>query len=146
MNMVETVMLTPEGWRRLHDEFVRLQQRREELADLPLDDAGPLSEFAALDYRVDELQRVLQRAVPVDRAELLPEKADVGSRVTVRWADGGEETFTLVGPPEIAPRSGRISYESPVGRALIGSRPGEQVTVPTIDGPARLEVVAIGAG
>src|SRR5690242_15345886 len=109
MNMVETVMLTPEGWRRLHDEFVRLQQRREEVAVLPLDDTGPRAELAALDYRVEELQRVLQRAVPVDRTELLPETAGVGSRVTVRWADGGEETLTLVGPPEIAPRSGRIS-------------------------------------
>jgi transcription elongation factor GreA len=128
----------------LHDEFVRLHKRREEVAVLPLADTGPRAELAALDYRVEELQRVLQRAVPVDRTELLPETAGVGSRVTVRWADGGEETLTLVGPPEIAPRSGRISYESPVGRALIGSRPGELVMVPTIDGPASLEVIAVG--
>jgi transcription elongation factor GreA len=146
MNVVEAVMLTPEGWRQLHDELALLQERRADVAEEPLDDAGARPELAALEARIDELHRVLQRAVPVDRAELLPDTVGVGSNVTVRWGDGDEETYTLVGPPEIEPRSGKISYESPVGQALIGRRSGEQVTVSTLEGVTLLEIVTVGHG
>jgi transcription elongation factor GreA len=146
MNVVEAVMLTSEGWRQLHDELAHLQVRRADVAEEPLDDTGVRPELAALETRIDELHRVLQRAIPVDRADLLPDTVGVGSNVTVRWGDGDEETYTLVGPPEIEPRSGKISYESPVGRALIGRRSGEQVTVATIDGASHLQILMVGHG
>jgi transcription elongation factor GreA len=149
MNDVQAVMLTPEGWRQLHDELAALHHRRATIGNHPFDDDAdtdvePHVEIAELDQRIEELQRVLHRAVPVDRDELLPDTVGVGSRVTVRWGEGEEETYTVVGPPEVSPRAGRISYESPVGRALIGRRTGEQVTVATAGGPSRIEVVTVG--
>lgn len=152
MNDVQAVLLTPEGWRQLHDELEELQNRRASLGALsqhdPMtgSDGDPLVEISQLDQRIEELQRVLQRAVPVDPDELMPGTVGIGSSVTVRWSEGEEETYTLVGPPEVSPRHGRISYESPVGRALIGRRTGDQVTVPTAAGSSRLEVVTVGRG
>jgi transcription elongation factor GreA len=144
MNGIQAVMLTPEGWRQLHDELALFEQRRAEAAVLPHDESGAGPEIVAFDQRIEELQRLLLRAVPVDRTTLAPDLVGIGSCVTVRWADGEEEVFTLVGPPESAPRTGRISYESPVGRALIGRRIGEHVTVATAGGPTQIEVVTVG--
>jgi transcription elongation factor GreA len=149
MNEIQAVLLTPEGWRRLHDELAALQEQRAALGTLAHDDPSsradtdPLVEVALLDQRIGELQRVLQCAARVDRAALVPGTVGVGSRVTVRWAEGEEETYTVVGPPEVSPRAGRISYESPVGRALIGRCTGERISVPTAAGPSRLEVVVV---
>lgn len=150
MNEVREVLLTPEGWRQLHDELALLQRRRANAGNQSFDDGesevdgDSLQEIASLDQRIDELKRVLLRAVPVDRTTLTPGTVGVGSCVTVRWGEGEEETYTLVGPPEASPRSGRISYESPVGRALIGRRTGEQITVTTAGGPSHLRVVTVG--
>lgn len=144
MNDIQAVLLTPEGWRQLHDELAHLQERRATASASTEHEDGSLTELAALDLRIEELQRVLLRAVPVDRAELMPDMVGVGSSVTVRWGEGDEETYTLVGPPEVSPRTGRISYESPVGRALIGRRTGERITVSTAGGPSHLQVVTVG--
>ena len=151
MNTAPAVQLTADGWRQLHDELRSLQERRrvtlgETRRDgAPLEDSGgdPHGDLALLELRIAELQGVLARVVPVDRADRVPGTVGVGSRVTVRWEGDDEETYTVVGPPEVAPHAGRISYESPVGRALVGRRPGEQVEVTTLDGQARLEVVAV---
>ena len=146
----QAVRLTADGWRRLHDDLLALRERQAALtagfaAAAPGDSGGdPHGDLARLELRIAELEGVLARAVPVDHADRVPGTVGVGSRVTVRWAgDDEEETYTIVGPPEVAPQAGRISYESPVGRALVGRRPGERVEVATLDGRARLEVAAV---
>jgi transcription elongation factor GreA len=63
--------------------------------------------------------------------------------VTVRWDDGAEETYTIVEPVASDPRGGWISTESPVGRGLLGRRPGERVTVATPGGHSRLVVLTV---
>ena len=94
MNDVQAVLLTPEGWRQLHDELAELQRRRASLGALSQhdpasgSDGDPLVEVSLLDQRIEELQRVLQRAIPVDPAELVPGTVGVGSCVTVRWGEG----------------------------------------------------------
>ncbi len=150
MNNGETVQLTVDGLRRLHEELLTLKERRgafgASMSDgAPLADAGgdPYGDLARLNHRIAELQHVLLRAVPVDEADRVPGTVGVGSRVTVRWEGDDEETYTIVGSAEVAPRLGRISYESPVGQALVGRRSGEHVAVMTADGLARLEIVAV---
>jgi transcription elongation GreA/GreB family factor len=72
------------------------------------------------------------------------EAAKVGSRVCVRDTSG-EEDYTIVSRTEAAPRQGRISSESPVGRALLGRRRGDEVRVQTPDGLRVLIVVDVAS-
>ncbi len=70
----------------------------------------------------------------------------IGSTVTVEL-DGEEETYTIVGPVEARPREGRISNESPVGRALLGHRAGERFDITMPNGAkmqARIKAVRVG--
>ena len=67
----------------------------------------------------------------------------IGSKVVIKGADG-EETFTIVGSAEAAPRDGRISNESPVGAALMGRKKGDKVTVNAPAGPIEYTLVRIG--
>jgi transcription elongation factor GreA len=145
------VLLTADGWRRLHDELAELSQRRvTSLAATmngdwgsPSDGAASPSELEYLSHCIAELEYVLSRAVPVARAEREPGVVGVGSEVEVRWDDRSRETYTIVGPPEVAPRYGRISYASPVGLALMGRRAGEDVTIVTEDQTSRIRVEAV---
>lgn len=152
MNIASDVLVTRDGWRQLNEELQSLRDRRrldlgETMRDgAPLHDSGgdPHGDLAVLEIRIAELEWMLARVTPVDYADRVPGTVGVGSRVTVRWeGDAEEETYTIVGSPEVAPDAGRISYESPVGRALVARRPGEWVEVATLDGQARLQVKAV---
>lgn len=142
-----TVMLTDDGVQQLTRDLLAFQERRatltEAVATSP-DDAGELhGELVLIDRRVAEIQSVLARAQPIDHADRVPGVVDLGSRVTVRWDEDGQETYTIVEPAEVASSAGRISYESPVGQALMGRRAGTWVTVETVAGTAWLEVLAV---
>jgi transcription elongation factor GreA len=147
------VLLTADGWRRLHDELAELRQRRAAaLAPVTNGDGGwPFdaesaaspSEIEYLDHCIAEVEYVLSRAVPVESDEREPGVVGVGSEVDVLWDDSSRETYTIVGPPEVAPRLGRISYVSPVGLALMGRRAGQAVTVVTEDQTNQIRVAAV---
>jgi transcription elongation factor GreA len=68
-----------------------------------------------------------------------------GSRVRVRDADGEEEEYTVVRKGDADPTQGRISTESPVGRALLGGRRGDEVTALTPGGIRALTIVEVAA-
>lgn len=154
--MVSTaaVLLTPDGWRKLHDDLVDLKARREAAITAQqqafkgataeeIGEAASTSEIEYLTHAITELEYVISRAVPVDEDERPAGVVGVGAEVEVAWEDGDRETLRIVGPPEVAPREGRISYESPVGQALMGRRAGDQVWVSTLAGLARLSVVEV---
>jgi transcription elongation GreA/GreB family factor len=70
--------------------------------------------------------------------------AGIGSRVRVRYADSGQlAEYELVGPIESDVGSGRVSVGAPVGRALVGARRGEHVSVEAPRGSLRLEVLSV---
>ena len=77
--------------------------------------------------------------------EWLGAEVQLGSRVRVRDADGEEEEYTVVRKGEADPAQGRISTESPVGRALLGGRGGGEVTVQTPGGVRPLIIVEVAA-
>jgi transcription elongation factor GreA len=146
------VMLTAVGWRRLHDELTELRQRRSEaLASRTHGSGWPAesgsvaspSEIEYLSHCISEVEYVLARAVPVDSDEIEPGVVGVGSEVEVIWDDQSREIYTIVGPPEVAPLRGLISYVSPVGLALMGRRAGHEVTVVTEDQASKIRVAAV---
>lgn len=152
----DVVYITKEGLQKIHDELNHLKTvKREELSS-KLQAAiaqGDLSENA--DYhaakeeqgfvegRIRDLEDSLRRAqviedhVPADRVS-------VGNKVTVvEEGYDEEETYHIVGPHEANPGNGRISNESPFGRALLGAKKGQIVRVETPGGTIQLKVKAI---
>ena len=147
MVFASPVMLTDDGLEQLTSDLQALQERRgtlaEAVASSPNDAGGVLSELALADRRIAEIQEVLARALPIDHVDRMPGVVGLGSRVTVRWEEDGEETYTIVEPAEVDSSAGRISYESPVGQALIDRWVRDRVAVETLAGPAWLEVLAV---
>jgi transcription elongation GreA/GreB family factor len=68
----------------------------------------------------------------------------VGTTVIVRDRDGARDTYVIVPPAEAQPRSGRISKDSPLGRALLGRQVGESVLIPAPGGSFTVTVESIG--
>lgn len=131
--------LTPEGKAKLEAELAELTTTgRKELSER-LKSAismGDLSENADyhkakedqgfLEGRIQEIEAILKTA------KVIQEKAKyddvgLGARVTIQEAGYPEETYHLVGRNEANPREGKISHESPIGKALLGHRVGETV-------------------
>ena len=151
-----TVRLTPEGRRELEEELARRE------AELPavsarlgearaggndpaenLDLRDAMDALALLEGRVGELRALLAAAEPIDQTPGREGVARLGARVTVRHADGEEANYLLVSPAEADPRRGRISEESPIGRALVGRKKNDEVTAETPSGPERLLVLDV---
>ena len=146
--------LTPEGLAKLEEELQHLRTvRRQEVAEkiqkakeLRSTVSSPEYEDAKneqgfVEGRILELERIIKNAVIIH-----PEAADLvqlGSKVTVRHQDGSEEHYTLVGSIEVNPGKGKISNESPVGKALLGKRVGNEVKVTVPAGVLKLTITEI---
>lgn len=152
--MVEkTIPMTREGLRRLEQELHELRTvGRREVAErihaarefstaqnnAEYDDAK--AELEAIEARIRTLEMQIQRAVLIN--EELAHQAGtvlVGSTVVVEQ-DGKERQFTIVGSTEVDLATGHISNESPVGRALLGKRIGDEVQVMAPRGVVTLKV------
>ena len=99
------------------------------------------NEQAFVEGRVQSLEALIKNAIIIDEHHST-DFVQIGSTVDVESADG-KETYTIVGSAEAAPRDGRISNESPVGRALIGRRKGDKVIISVPGGDSAYTVVAI---
>ena len=101
---------------------------------------------AALEQRINELKQMIENAVVVDESKIDKNTVGFGTRVTIidlDDEDGEEEEYTIVGTSESDPVNGRLSNESPVGAALIGSHVGDTVVAQTPGGNRRLRIVSI---
>ena len=92
--------------------------------------------------RIRTLEALIQHAVIIEES-VEGEEVRVGSTVRVA-VDGWEERYTIVGRTEANPREGRISNASPLGRALLGKRPGDEVVVKLPVGETRYRVLEVG--
>jgi transcription elongation factor GreA len=151
----KVVYLTPEGKERFAKELRELLTvRRHEVEDRirrakefsdTVDNAEydeAKTEQAFVEGRIQELERILSSAKMIEE----PARTDyvrMGSHVKVVDGDGDEQTYYLVGSQEADPRRGLISNESPIGRALIGKRAGDNVTVVAPGGSFDLKVLEI---
>ncbi len=151
------VYLTPEGYQQLKAELEYLTTVRRQEVARRLHDAlgeGELIENAELEDaqreqafvegRILDLEQMLRDAVVVDTSETAPNVAGIGRKVTVREEGGGPlEVYHIVGSMEADPAQGKISHESPLGKALTGKRVGEKAVVQAPDGPITFEIVSI---
>jgi transcription elongation factor GreA len=152
--MTQPTYLTPEGEARLRVELAELTgPRREELAKRLRDaiQMGDLSENADyhkakedqafLEGRIMEIEAILRMATIVENTQ--SDVVVVGSKVTIQEEDYDPETFYLVGATEADPRNGRISNESPFGRALLDHKVGDVVEAETPGGRVKLKILKI---
>ena len=70
-------------------------------------------------------------------------RVDIGSHITVQEEGIGEDTYYLVGPKEADPMNGRISYESPIGKALLGKAVGSEFQIETPNGLIKMKILKI---
>lgn len=150
----EPVFLTPQGMTKLHEELDDLRNRRraevgrklqaardlEVTGDALVDDA--VEERAKIEGRILEIENILKHAQVV-RHDRPTRRAAIGSTVTVQHEDGAEETYTIVGHLEADPRAGRISNESPIGKAILGKRSGDDARVAAPAGATKIKVLKV---
>ncbi|MGD1996667.1 MAG: transcription elongation factor GreA [Anaerolineae bacterium] len=140
------VYLTREGYDKLEAELEHLRNVRRQEVALRLHNAledGDLLENAELEAarneqafvegRILELETLLGRAEVIEKS-VSGEIVGVCSKVTIVEGDGPPEVYHIVGSAEASPSDGKISYESPIGKALMGHRVGDEVTVSAPDG------------
>ena len=96
---------------------------------------------AFLEGRIMTLEQMIKNAQVIDE-KARHDLVEVGSKVTVE-ADGHKEQYVIVGSAEAAPSDGKISNESPVGRALMGHRPGETVKMSVPAGTIEMKILAV---
>jgi transcription elongation factor GreA len=102
------------------------------------------NEQAFIEGRIQTIEKMLRQARVVNDQDQDPNIVHIGSRVTVRdLEDQLEEDYFIVGATEADPMKNRISNESPVGKALLGARVGEEVEVSAPVGKIRLKVIKI---
>ncbi len=159
--MPKDVILTAEGLEKLKEELNYLQndKRREvaerikearEFGDISenseYDDAK--NEQAMLEQRIAQVEERLRSATVIAAEDVSTDVVQVGSVVQVTdEGSGKEQRFTIVGSAEAQPSQGRLSNESPVGRALLGRKRDESVEVPLPrGGTRRLKVTKIDVG
>ena len=148
--MQKDVILTPEGLEKLKQEIEYLSTtKRREVAERIKEarDFGDISENseyddakneqAMLEARLATLEDKLRSASVINAAELSPDVVRVGSSVVVKDDKGKEATYTIVGSTEADPSANRLSNESPVGKALIGRKTGDEVKVSLPSGKQR---------
>jgi transcription elongation factor GreA len=156
----ERIPITQDGLDKLREEYDDLVNRRRPEVVRAIQQAreeGDLRENAGYDAakhdqgfieaRIREIEQLLRLVDVIDNGQSSGRDGAVvrlGSTVTVE-IDGVEETYTIVGHVEAKPREGRISNESPVGRALLGHRVGQKVTVQTPGATMSARIVSIQA-
>jgi transcription elongation factor GreA len=101
------------------------------------------TELAILEQRIAELERTLAEVEVVPGTDELHTEVSLGCHVVIRDTEGEQEEYVIVDHAEADPRLGRISQTSPVGRALLGHRTGDEVNVETPAGVRRLKIMEV---
>ncbi|MEA2443145.1 MAG: transcription elongation factor GreA [Thermoleophilales bacterium] len=158
--MAKEIVLTPEGLEDLKQKIDHLStERRREVAqrikearefgdiseNSEYDDAK--NEQAMLEKQIADLEDKLRSASVIDRSNVSSEIVSVGATVHVKDQKTDKSVkYTIVGAPEANPAEMKLSNESPVGKALLGHKRGDVVSVPVPRGPARkLKITKIDA-
>ncbi len=161
MTLFEPNFLTAEGLEKLSEELSYLTtEGRESVADRlhsafqdGQDDdfvenaelEAARNELSFMETRIQELEDILNNYKIIDENSGPHETVRVGDWVTVKEAGtSDEERYHLVGPAEADPTAGRISHESPLGKALLGGKKGSDVSVNAPNGLLYFQIVGIG--
>ena len=151
------ILLTQEGYQKLEDEVEFLKTvRRREVAErikiaISFGDISENAEYdeakneqAQLEERIIKLENMIRKAVIIDESQIDVNVVTIGSIVKVNDVEFDEEVeYTIVGSAEADPYDGKISNESPVGKALLGRTVGDEVDVQVPDGTAKFKILEI---
>jgi len=152
----ETSYLTAEGKVKLQEELENLKgPARDDLSKrlriaIQQGDLSENADYIAakeeqgfLEGRIQELEKILSNAKIIDDLEKNHNEVGIGDHITIQEKDYPPETFYLVGTKEANPRNGRISHESPIGKALIGRKLNEIVEAETPGGKIIFKILKI---
>jgi transcription elongation factor GreA len=158
MNKMPTTFLTKDGYQKLADELEYLRtSKRTEVANRLHEamEGGELienaeyeaakNEQAFVEGRIQELEIILASARVIDEKSK-KEKGDlvqVGSTVTIKEDGSSPEKYTIVGAAEANPREGKISNESPIGKAILNHRVGDEVHVEAPGGTFVVKIIKV---
>lgn len=158
VKQAEEILLTEEGLRALEAELQQLIARRPQLAvdrqramdDKDFRENAPLDAIreqqAYLESRIREIEAALAHATLLEHSDGPKSEVNVGNTVHLRNLKSGKELkYTLVNPREVSPAQGKISVESPVGRALIRRQEGEEIEVTAPVGSIHFRIEKIEA-
>lgn len=155
-----TNFLTKEGFNKLQEELDHLRSVKRQEVAARLHEAmegGELienaeyeaakNEQAFVEGRIQELEILLATAQIIEETNGKGKKSEiiqVGSKVTIKEGNFEAETFTIVGAAEANPREGKISNESPIGKAILNHKVGDVVKVETPGGTYNVKIIKIG--
>ena len=147
--------LTREGYTKLQEELEYLRTtKRKEVAERLHEamDGGELiedaeyeaakNEQAFVEGRIQELEILLANARVIEETGKM-DVVQIAAKVTIQEDSSEPEVYTIVGPAEANPREGRISNESPLGRALMEHRAKDEVTVNAPDGSFTVRILKV---
>jgi transcription elongation factor GreA len=148
--------LTRQGYQKLQEELEYLRTvKRQEVANRLheameggelIEDAeyeAAKNEQAFVEGRIIELEMLLANARVIEESDGKLDVVQVAARVTIQEDENEPEVYTIVGPAEANPREGRISLESPLGRALMDRRAGETVRVEAPGGSFVVQILKV---
>jgi len=154
--MIKNNYITPKGLQKLARELEELlRKERPEITKLIQWAAsnGDRSENAdylygkrrlrEIDKRIRFLTSRLDAAVVVDPTQIKSDKVQFGAKVEVTDEEGQVKIFTIVGVDEVDTKLGRISWQSPIGKNLIGKTEGDEVTIKVPAGEYTYEIVSV---
>ncbi|MCD6499527.1 MAG: transcription elongation factor GreA [Deltaproteobacteria bacterium] len=155
--MSDRYPMTPTGYQRLRDELKHIREvdRPENIQDIEVarghGDLSENAEFDAakerqsfLDQRMRELETKLALAEIIEPTKLNGDRVKFGATVTLLELDTeAEKTYTIVGEDESDVKQGRISYTSPMARAIMAKEEGDEVVVRTPNGNKRYEIAEV---
>jgi len=149
------ILITQEGLAKLQSELEHLlSTRRQEVAgkikraremggtenNAEYEDAK--NEQAFVEGRILTLENIVKNATVIESA-VLPGVVEIGDKILLQNQDGKIEQFTIVGSAEANPVEGKISNESPVGKALLGKKIGDEIEVKTPAGIIKLLIMDV---
>ena len=155
--MAEKKKITYEGLKKLEDELQDLKvNRRKEVAEKIKEarELGDLSENAEYDAakdeqrdieaRIEEIEKILKNVEVVDEDEVDTSKVSIGCKIILKDLEYDDELeFKIVGSTEANSLKGKISDESPVGKAISGKKVGDVVEVETQEGMIKYQIMKI---
>ena len=154
--MTNANYITPEGEAKLKAELEELTgPRRTELAErlrsaIQMGDLSENADYhkakedqAFLEGRIQEIQAILNNAVLIEKGGGKKDAVTIGSQVTIQEEGFDPETYDIVGSTEADPRKGKISHESPIGKAVMDKKVGDVVEADAPGGKIKFKIVKI---
>jgi transcription elongation factor GreA len=151
------VILTEEGRRKLNaelDDLVNVKRREvaerlknaisygDLMENSEYDDAK--NEQARVEHKIDQIETMLSKAKVIDRRHVKTKEVGIGSLVEIKQVGSGKkQEYRIVGPAEANPENHQVSFQSPVGRALMGLKVGDVALVSAPAGEVKYRVLTI---